>query len=36
MYLCARGIDLPLSVIILVDFGTVPTGWFFAIHVICK
>ena len=28
MYLRVRGVSLPLSVIILVDFGTVPTGCF--------
>ena len=28
MYLCVRGVGLPLSVIILVDFGTVPTVFF--------
>ena len=36
MYLCVRGVGLPLSVIILVDFGTVSTECFFAIHFTCK
>jgi hypothetical protein len=32
MYLCARDIDLPVSMNILVDFGTVPTEWYFLIY----
>ena len=38
MYLRVRSIDLSVSMIFLVDFGTVPTEWyiFFFFHFICN
>ena len=39
VYTCVRGIDFPLSTIFWLDFGTVPTVWYFhylKIKITCK
>ena len=36
MYLCVKGMILPVSTIILLDFGTVPTVWYFLFHFIIQ
>jgi hypothetical protein len=34
MYLCVRGIDLPLSTILIFYLGTVRTSWYFLLFIL--